>query len=378
MEKRIKVLHTAPLGSGGITSFVLNTAEAIDNKKIQIDFLTFYDRKEFAEDRAIRTGGKKYIIPINRYKNPIVRTIYKFFKTISVIRKSGADILHLNTSNPHDVFYAIAAKIGGVKRVFFHSHHSGEENTTIINKFLTKNYKRLISLVSDCNLACSLEAAKFLYTKRIIDKSKYKIISNGIHTKNYCFNKEKRDFFRKQLGIKNEFVIGHVGRFIDVKNHVFLVDIFKEYYMHNPNSILLLIGEGPLENKTKEYVKNLGISDKVIFYGTTDKIPDLLQVMDCFVLPSLHEGLPVSGIEAQAAGLPLVVSDTITKELNISGTVHYVSLNNNALEWVEVINKCINGTNTERAKYNKIVEQSGFDIYCTAEQLTNLYYSSLK
>lgn len=380
MSDRIKVLHTVPLGSGGVTSFVLNLAESIDKSQVSIDFLTFFDRKEFAEDRALKTGGVKYIVPKDRYKNPILRATYKFFKSIKVIRKSQADILHLNTSNPYDVMIGIAAKIGGVKKVFFHSHHSGEQKLCFPEKILRCIFKHTINLVSDGNFACSDEAAKFLYTSKVFKKRNYTVINNGIPTEKYLFSKEIRDQYRKKLNLQSQLIIGHIGRFIEAKNHNFLLRVFQAFHTKNPNSVLLLIGEGPLERQTKNLVAELQLGNCVVFYGTTHEIPELLQVMDCFVMPSLHEGLPVSGVEAQAAGLPVLVSDTVTQELNVSGLVHYLSLDKSAEDWANEIEKyVVNGaSHSDREKGNLQVRASGFDVVCIAQYLLNLYQSSLK
>lgn len=119
MRKPIKVLQVAPLGAGGVTSLILNIAEKIDNEKVQFDYLTFYDRKEFNEDRAKALGGKKYVVPIDHYKNPLIRSLFKFFYAIKVIRSSEADIIHINGSKPYDVLVGVSAKLAGVNTVFF-------------------------------------------------------------------------------------------------------------------------------------------------------------------------------------------------------------------------------------------------------------------
>lgn len=372
MKKPIKVLQVAPLGAGGVTSLILNIAEKIDNEKVHFDYLTFYDRKEFNEDRAKTLGGKKYVVPIDHYKNPLIRSLFKFFYAIKVIRSSGADIIHINGSKPYDVLVGVSAKLAGVKTVFFHSHNSSMDSGSGIKKEIMNLFKKLIPVISDYNLACSDLAAQFMFPSQILKEKKFTVIKNAIDVEKYRFSEEVRLEYRKKLNVENKLVIGHIGRFMPQKNHKFLIDIFAEIYKKRPDAILVLIGNGELLEEIKEYVEEKQLKEVVCFYGTTNEVPQILQAFDCFLLPSFYEGLPVVGVEVQASGLPFILTDTITKEVDFSDLVNYLSLEDRPEKWAETVIKC-SALKRNRSKYPDIVRKAGFDISEETNKLTGLY-----
>ena len=196
-------------------------------------------------------------------------------------------------------------------------------------------------------------------------------MKNAIDTNKFIYNKDIRRQKRKELNIENKFVVGHVGRFHPQKNHDFIIDIFKELNEKRKNSVLLLVGDGELRQSIENKVKELNLLDKVIFTGVRDDIPELLQSMDVFVFPSLYEGLPVTLIEAQATGLPCIVSDTITHEAIISSNIQSVSLQKSAEEWADKILLIDNGSNRENAAIEII--NSGFDVNEIAKMLIDFY-----
>ena len=372
MRKKIKVLQVAPLGAGGVTSLILNIAEKIDNEKVQFDYLTFYDRKEFNEDRAKALGGKKYVVPIDHYKNPLIRSLFKFFYAIKVIHSSEADIIHINGSKPYDVLVGVSAKLAGVNTVFFHSHNSSMDNENGIKKIIMDLFKKLIPIISDYNLACSDLAAQFMFPSQILKEKKFTVIKNAIDVEKYRFSEEVRSEYRKKLNVENNLVIGHIGRFMPQKNHKFLIDIFSEIYKKRSDAILILIGNGELFDNIKQYVEKKQLSKVVRFYGTTNEVPQILQAMDCFLFPSFFEGLPVVGVEVQASGLPFVLTDTITKEVNFSDLVNYLSLEDEPEKWADCVIKCYE-LKRNRSEYPEIVKKAGFDISEETKKLTSLY-----
>ena len=372
MRKKIKVLQVAPLGAGGVTSLILNIAEKIDNEKVQFDYLTFYDRKEFNEDRAKALGGKKYVVPIDHYKNPLIRSLFKFFYAIKVIHSSEADIIHINGSKPYDVLVGVSAKLAGVNTVFFHSHNSSMDNENGIKKIIMDLFKKLIPIISDYNLACSDLAAQFMFPSQILKEKKFTVIKNAIDVEKYRFSEEVRSEYRKKLNVENNLVIGHIGRFMPQKNHKFLIDIFSEIYKKRSDAILILIGNGELFDNIKQYVEKKQLSKVVRFYGTTNEVPQILQAMDCFLFPSFFEGLPVVGVEVQASGLPFELTDTITKEVNISDLVNYLSLEDEPEKWADCVIKC-SELKRNRSEYPEIVKKAGFDISEETKKLTSLY-----
>ncbi len=374
MKKKIKILQLVPLGTGGITNLILNINEYLDRDRFEFDYLTFYDRKEFYEDRALKYGGKKYVVPLDRFDNQVVRALFKFFYAVKVIRECGPDIIHINASTPYDMLVGVSAKIAGTGKIVIHSHNSSMKRRNWGQQLVMKGCRILIPMVSDCNLACSELAARYMFTKGIIAKKKYTVIHNGIDVQKYRFSPEIRKMYRKKLQAEENYIVGHVGRFSSAKNHKKLIEIFERFSGSCPEARLLLIGIGELEAEIREMVRRKGIMEKVIFYGATAEVPQFLQAMDCFVFPSLYEGLPIAAIEAQAAGLPVFMSDTISKELAITSLVRYIPLDAPAEKWADEIlavkmQKVIRKDRIEETK------KAGFDVEDAAEQLMRQYSS---
>lgn len=218
---------------------------------------------------------------------------------------------------------------------------------------------------------CSKEAGVWLFGKKIVNSNRFMIVHNAVDLEKYKFNVEVRERIRNDLKIdKNTIVIGHVGRFVELKNHDFLVDVFYEFYEIHPNSKLLLIGTGIKENEIKEKVKRLGIEENVIFAGFRENVNDYMCAMDLFVLPSKTEGLGLVLIEAQASGLKCFTSkDVVPNEVDVSKTTQFLSLNLLPKEWADVLIE----TNIERVKNEDMIKQAGYDIIDTSKVLQDFY-----
>lgn len=368
----IKVIHMVPLRAGGITSMVLNIAEEISGSEVLFDYLTFRDQEEFNEKKALRYGGKKLVVPKDKYGNPLLRAVYKFIKTILVLKKEEADIIHINASFPYDIFVGISAKMAGIPYVIFHSHNSNMSSSNRLKKFLMPLCKVFIPYVSDCNLACSESAANFMFPDKILKEHNYTILKNGIYSSKFLYNADIREQSRAKWSLKRNYVIGHVGRFTEQKNHRFLLEVFREIYRKEKTAVLMLIGTGPLEEKIKALAEKMSLSHRILFLGVTDQVPQLMQAMDCFVLPSLYEGLPFAAVEAQAAGLPVFLSDQITREAAVTETVQYLSLKVPPQKWADTI-LYFKDHPADRTQAQKQIKESGFDISMTARQLLSIY-----
>lgn len=367
--EQVRVLQLAPLRTGGITELILNVCENIDRERVNFDYLTFRNEKEFNEDRARRLGGTKYVVNLDIHKNSVIRGICKFVGIYKVIKRNKVKIFHINTSTPYEVLIGIAAKIGGCERIIIHSHNSSYYPGQKLKGF-TNLFKMLMKMVVTDYIACSDNAAKFMFPSDIYQQHKYMIIKNGVNVDKMSFNLEIRRAYRKKYGLENNFVIGNVGRFNVQKNHKLLVDIFSEIYSSDRTARLFLIGVGELQDEIKRKVEMLGLQNVVIFHGASSEVYKLMQMMDVFVLPSLYEGLPVAGVEAQAAGLPIVLTDTITKELQITDAVSYVPLNAPVTQWSETI---LSYKGFVRKDTSKLLTESGFNIKTTAEILQKFY-----
>lgn len=363
--KKIKILQVGlSYKAGGIESFLMSYQSNMDLKKIRMDFINVFDEainEEFYS--KLNQKGKMYNLS-NYRKYPI-----KFLKELKKIQESEKyDIFHYNMNSACYLFPLIAAKIAGFKNIIAHSHNSSSDKGIIKNIIHNIN-KIFIPLFANKYFACSQTAGRWFFSKKILNSENFFIINNAIDTKKYKFNDKIRKEKRKSLKISDEtVVIGHVGRFKKQKNHEFLIEIFETYSKKYKKCILLLVGFGPLEGHIKEIVRNKKIENSVIFLGERNDVEELMQAMDVFILPSLYEGLPIVGIEAQISGLPCIFSDTITDELKITESAKFVSLHDSSQVWAENINQIVKN-NKQRIDINS----DDFDIKINAKRLEKIY-----
>ncbi len=365
----MKILHTAPLRSGGITSFVLNITSRLSSDELQIYNLCFRNQVEFSEERFVKAGGIKKVIDVENIRLKSLKMYVKYKRLYKLIQKEQIDIFHLDTDTADQVFLAIAAKKAGAK-VIYHSHNSESWRKGIVWKWINALCKILMIHYVDVYLACSEAAANYLFPKEVVKSHKYQVVTNGIDLYKYIFNESVREEYRKKYNWEDKLVIGHVGRFNAQKNHIFLLDVFSELSKLRDNVILLLIGEGELIDEVKNKAKQIGIDDKVVFYGKTSEVFNLMQAMDAFVFPSLYEGLPVAGVEAQAAGLPFFIADSITKELRMTDNCFYLPLGE-AKKWALEIDSKID--DLKRRDTRKELVEKGYDINQTVKILREVY-----
>lgn len=371
MEKPIRVLQfgAGNFGRGGQSTIVLNFGMNIDNKKIIFDYVVNIISDEKYIDIIGEKGGKVYLL--NSKKRNFYNKVKDIFSMNRIISKNNYKIIHINTDNAFIAFIiGILGKINKVSKIIIHSHSTGTNQNKI--KILFHNISKFfLPFIGDEFLACSNPAGEWLYPKKYLDK--VKIINNGIDIEKYKFNLEKRKQLRKEMNLENKFILGHVGRFSDVKNHKFLIKIFNEVQQIEKESILLLIGNGELEQEIRKQAKELNLEEKVIFLGTTDKVEDYLQIMDIFLLPSKYEGLPIVGIESQASGLKCFFSKNITEELRITDLCEFLDINISPKKWAEEILKYKNSY--ERKNMVKEIEKAGYSIKLSVKELESIYLS---
>lgn len=295
----------------GVESVIMNYYRHLDHSKVQFDFICDEDSTRIPYDEIKKLGGRVFLVP--KYQN-----LPKYLKALEKLFKENQyRIVHANLSTL-SVFPLYVAKKVGVPIRIAHSHSTS--NPKEWKRNLIKNILRPFSKrYATDYFACSELAGRYLFGNKAFDQGKVKIIHNAIDIEKFKFDEVARKKLRKEFGIKDStIVIGHVGRFVQTKNHTFLVDVFKKYHEKKPDSKLLLIGIGPLENQIKDKIRKLDLVDSVIFLGQRDDINKLYSVMDIFCLPSLYEGLPVVGVESQAAGLPIIFSNGVSHEAIIS------------------------------------------------------------
>lgn len=355
--------------SGGVESLWTNFINEMGNSD-ELRFTILASQKETdIYDKMLIKNNVKIVTVLDRiYKNPIIRTIKNSFGLKKKLKELNPDILHINSCNASALKYACMAKKLGIKVVIVHSHNTMIENDRFHLKlrahlFWRKKYIKY----PDYRFACSTEAAKFMFgsTDNIY------LMKNAVDLSKFDYNEEYRQEIRKKYNLKDEILIGHVGRFSAQKNHMRLLDIFLEINKLNSNTRLMCLGEGELKEEFMLKAKAFGIEKYIIDAGVRPDAYKYYQAFDAFVLPSLHEGLPFVGIEAQAAGLPLVLSNTITKETKILDSTIFMDLNESNVLWAGQVLKLVNET-PRQSKRQEIIS-SGFDLSYEAIRLKNFY-----
>lgn len=367
---QVRILQVVTImNRGGAETLLMNLYRNIDRNKIQFDFLT-HRLEEGAYDEEIKSlGGKVFHLP------PIRPTRYKkYFKELDsfFLQHPEYKIVHSHI-NENSSFVLRAAKKADVPVRIAHSHMS---NLPIDYKLPFRYYARHFLRGNATHyFACSTEAGKWLFDAYIVNSNKVVMLKNGVDYESFKFNDEIRHRLRHELGLEDKFVVGHVGRFEPQKNHSFLIDVFREVKFQKPDSILLLVGSGKLKNDIEKKVDKLGLGESVKFLGVRSDIPQLMQAMDVFLFPSVFEGLPVALVEAQAAGLSCIISDSITSQSDIAaGLVNSVSLKEAKSTWVD---KIIN-TNLSHINSKEALNKSGFNIVEISKSLQDFYLNLYK
>lgn len=351
---RILYVNGGIMHRGGIESYMMNYYRHIDRTKVQIDFIVHGNEKGVYDDEIEELGGKIYHVPVK--SKDYIGNIRK----LKLIFKSGKyKIVHSHMDAMSMVVLKIAKQCGIPIRIA-HSHNTQHLTNNKLKFILNEYARKNVSKYATHLFACSEAAGKWLFGKNNIDEGNVEIINNAIEMDKFKFNNDKRIKIRKELNLKDEFVIGHIGRFDYQKNHIFLLEIFKDTLKYIPNAKLILIGDGHLRSTIEDKIIKLDIKENVIMLGTRPDISDITNAFDIFLLPSLFEGLPVVAIESQANGLPCLFSDDITKEVDFTKMSYFIPRNENLKLWshtiLEIYNKSITRFNIDdkliSSKYN--------------------------
>lgn len=362
----IRILHFvhALTRGGGLTTLIMNYYRQIDRSKIQFDFVYFKEVESDFKDEITSLGGKFYKFTEPSFDFSYKKECEKFFEE----HKGEYSAIHCHVLFSA-AFYGGIAKKYGIKNIIVHSH-SASYGSGLLRKARNYYFVKKADHIATHRLACSDDAARFMFG----NKGNAKVISNAIDCAKYLFDENIRKEVREELNVTNEFVIGHVGGFVPLKNHTFLVDVFNEIVKKRPESALLLIGgEGTAVASTKEYieekVKILGLQDKVKFLGIRSDVNRLMMAMDFFVLPSTVEGFGLVLVEAQASGLYSLASTNVPEEAKCSELVSYLPLEAGAGAWAdEILSANINGERlVDASLYNR------FNIEKQKTILENLY-----
>lgn len=365
----LQVLHS--MNRGGAENALMNYYRQLERHKVQFDFLLTDQGKCDFEDEILSLGGRVFRVPPLVMTHPMayLRGVKQF-----ILSHPEYKIVHSHTSSKSAIPLAIAKSCGVPVRIS-HSHSSQTERglAGMIRDLLKLPLKKTANVY----FSCGEQASVWLYGKRMTDDGRVTIIRNVIDASKFRYNKETREKIRKELGIgPDTFVIGHVARFSDVKNHRFSVEILHEYLRINPDTILLLVGDGNERDNIMSHAKELNVADRVRMVGVVLNVYDYEQAMDAFILPSFYEGLPLSIIEAQVSGLPCYTTkDKVSNECSVTDLVNYLPLDSGAKFWADAIHK---NSVTERIDRFDEVKAAGYDSVSAALKLENIYLDLLR
>ena len=362
----LRVLHSVSnMGRAGIETMLMNYYREMDRDRIQFDFLANKPVPGEYDEEIRSLGGRVFVSP---GLNPVHYPRYRRY--VLDLLQENRDIRIVHAHNEAMGYYALqSAKDAGIRIRIAHAH-----NTRIIRDYkypLKLVCKQLLPGAATDYWSCGRDAGIYYYGKKRWNTSGF-ILHNAIDVERFGFRPEVREHQRRQTGLEQCFVIGHVGRFNVQKNHSRLLDIFAAVAKDVPEARLVLIGTGELEQAVKEKAQHLGILDRTIMPGQMADVSAWYQAMDCFVLPSLFEGLPVVGIEAQAAGLPCVFSDRVTDEVLLSPEACRISLDTDDSEWARQI-AAARQPETNRLQGMETVRRAGYDIHKEARKLQEIY-----
>ncbi len=358
---------------GGVSSMIFNFYKNVDHEKIQFDFVAPKISSFSMYRREIEEMGGS-IIELQTSGNFIKRKLQFFKRLTHLIKRKKYDVVHINSGSIFlNIQVSWIAHFCGVKKIITHSHNAGNDHELLV--LLTKLCKPLLEFGPTDYFACSNLAAKFMFTKKRVHNKNYQVINNGVDVQKFKFNIDDRQKYREKLSIQGKVVLLHVGRFTSAKNHQKLINIFKCFHTLVPNSVLLLAGEGELEESIHNQVEQLKLQDSVLFLGLRKDIAELMSTSDMFILPSFYEGLPVVGIEAQTNGLPCVFSDSITKEVDLNDKENlFLSLELSDQKWAKKIEDMLVNSSFElRYEAYKNILKKGYSLVTVGKILEKIY-----
>jgi glycosyltransferase EpsF len=366
MKKKIRVLHiVGAMNRAGTETMLMNIFRNIDRSKIHFDFLSFSSEPAHYDEEINRLGG--LVIRISK-----TQSILGLVKTI---RKYGPyDVVHSHTLF-HCGIANLAAKIAGVKIRIAHAHTTLDRNDTLLRLFYIFSMRALTKLTSTHYLACSKQAGEYLFGSATEENQKYMYFPNLIDYSQFESRKvDEVASFKKKLGLDDKKVIGHIGRFIEAKNHQFLLKVLKLTIKKDDTYRLLLVGDGDLRESIHESAKKEGLLEFVQFVGIRDDIATMLQSMDVFVFPSIYEGLGLVLLEAQASGLPCIVSEAIQPEADLQlGLFTKLSLKDAPDLWAEKVIDITNRNQMETPMIRSTFENSGYSLSKGISKLVEIY-----
>lgn len=359
----IRVLQMiGSLGLGGSQSMIMNIYCNIDRSKIQFDFVLSHTGPghEYFVEEAKSLGARIFETPtFNGLNSALIRRTWDKFFTEHPEYK----VMHIHLTSFASVYIPVAKKHGVKVIVHSHSISSGGGLMGAYKDYL----QRPLRDQADVLMACSADAAVWLYGRDVFQRDNYVFLPNAVELDKFAPNDALREQYRRELGLEGKYVVGHVGRFFEPKNHPFLIKVFAKLLEKRPDAHLLLVGDGENRTKAAEQISSLGIESAVTMTGNRNDVAGLMQAMDIFAFPSLWEGLPVTLVEAQAAGLPCIISDRISKDTDLTPLIKRLPIDS-ADEWAQELSR-----EHEHMLVTEEVRRSGFDIKGSVQKISEIY-----
>ncbi|POQ98654.1 hypothetical protein AU468_12380 [Alkalispirochaeta sphaeroplastigenens] len=366
LQKPLRVVQVlGHLNRAGAETMVMNLYRKIDRTRVQFDFVIHTPERCHYEDEVESLGGRIFRVSPYRGINHLAyaRQWRGFFEANREI-----PVMHSHVRSTASIYFKIAREYGVKTIIHSHNTSSGRGVAALAKNVL----QRSITDNADLLFACSRDAGRWLFGDQALRSDTFHVIKNAIDVSSFVYNPETRHRTRAALGLQDRTVFGHIGRFHPQKNHSGLVDIFGEILKRDPRALLLLVGDGELREQTEAKVRHQGLEESVRFLGSRPDIPDLLQAMDLFLMPSLFEGFPVTLVETQAAGLPCLIAANITPAIDfVPDLIHRREIAHDPAQWAQQALEIVRGSS--RRDTSAAMKESGYDISENADLLVQLY-----
>lgn len=359
MRRILVVITTAYIPTGGLASVMMNYYRNIDRSGLKIDFASTNDAPKVLTDE-LSANESRYL------QLPPRKNVLAYFNALKKVCKVY-DVIHVNGNSATAAIELVSAWMAGVKVRIAHNHTTKTEHP-IIHGLLLPIFRKSYT----CGLACSENAGNWLF-----GEGNFCVLQNAIDVERYKFSALSRNKIRGEFGIpKDAFVVGHVGKYYQAKNHDWLLEVFYEYQRHHDNCYLLSVGYGGLREHLEQKIEQLGLTRKVILTGERTDIPEMLSSMDIFIFPSIYEGLGMAVIEAQASGLPCLLSDRVPQDVYLTDYVASLPLSESARVWARKIDEMIVIDREEQCELNAMsIAKGGYNIKVEANELLKIYNS---
>lgn len=352
-------------GVGGVETFITNVVDKIDRTKFQIDILLFQEPNKKYEKLLTKANKIVRVHAINK------KPVRYFIDIMRLYLKEDYDVIHLNECSSKLFVYCWPVIFRNNSKLIVHSHNSNDGSIKL-HKILAK----IQNIVADKMVACSNEAAVWMFGEATATSGKVQLIKNGIDLNVYKFEKNMRNMYRKKYNLEGKTVLGSVARFERQKNHRRIIDIFEKYHEKNKNSVLVLLGEGSKKSEIEKYVSKKSLKQNVLFLGNRVDVVNWLSTFDVLLMPSLYEGLPFIALEAQACSLPVITSKEISDEVNITTLVDSIPLENSNDVWVKKIDNVLLNEDVRLDLRNKIkndFKKKGYSLGDTVDVIEEEY-----